>query len=127
MYAGVPTTSRIPVTVVWKEILRMTIRLRGTGPAFADRVKGLWGDSVDPGTWMPAPAQTTRPFGTLRLPAAMAHAGTVNRADVALDSSLAAHSQSVTAGPRKSRNGEATRQAELSAWEDEGGATACVK
>jgi len=127
MYAGVPTTSRIPVTVVWKEILRMTIRLRGKGRAFADRVKGLWGDSVDPGTWMPAPSQTTRPFGTLRLPAAMAHAGTLNRADVARDSSLAAHSQSVTAGPRKSRNGEATRQAELSAWEDEGGATACVK
>jgi hypothetical protein len=105
----------------------MTIRLGGTGRAFADRAKGLWGDSVDPGTWTPAPSQTTRPFGTLRLPAAMAHAGTVNRADVALDSSLAAHSHSVTAGPRKSRNGEPTRQAELAAWEDEGGATACVK
>jgi hypothetical protein len=105
----------------------MTIRLGGTGRAFADRVKGLWGDSVDPGTWIPAPAQTTRPFGTLRLPAAMPPAGTVNRADVALDASLAAHSQSVTAGPPKSRKGEATRQAELSAWEDEGGATACVK
>ena len=105
----------------------MTIRLRGTGRAFADRVKGLWGDSVGPRTWMPAPPQTTRPVGTLRLPEAMPHAGTLNRAEVALDSSLAAHSQSVTAGPGQRRNGEATRQAELAAWEDEGGATACVK
>jgi hypothetical protein len=105
----------------------MTIRLRGTGRAFADRVKGLWGDSVDPGTWMPAAVQTTRPFGTLRLPAATRDAGTSNRADVALDSSSAADSQSVTAGPRESRNGEATRQAELADWEDEGGATARVK
>jgi hypothetical protein len=108
----------------------MTIRLRGTGRAFADTVKGLWGESVDaivPRTWMPAPPQTTRPVGTLRLPAAVPHAGAMNRAAVALDSCLAAHAQSVTAGPRKSRNGEATRQAELAAWEDEGGATACVK
>jgi hypothetical protein len=105
----------------------MTIRLRGTGRAFADRVKGLWGDSVDPGTWMPAAVQTTRPFGTLRLPAAMPRAGTLNRADAALDSPLAAHSPSETAGPRKSLNGEATRQAELADWEDEGGATARVK
>lgn len=133
MYAGVPTRSRIPVTVVCKEILRMTLRLRGTGRAFTDRVKGLRGDSVDdviPRTGMPAPRQTTRSVGTLRLPtapAAVPHAGAMNLANVALYS-VAAHSQSVAAGPRKNRNGEPTRQAErLAAWEDEGGATACVK
>src|SRR4029077_2546675 len=105
----------------------MTLRLRGTGRAFADRVKGLWGASVDdvtPRAWMPAPSRTTRPVGTLSLPAAMPLAGAMNRADAALDSSVAAHSPSANAGPGKSLNGAATRQAELAAWEDEGGATA---
>jgi hypothetical protein len=112
----------------------MTIRSRGTGRAFTDRVQGLWGESSDdalPRTWMPALRQTTRMLGTLRLPkapAAMPHAGAMNPADVALYSSLAAHSQGVTAGLRKNRLGEATGQgALLAAWEDEGGATAFAK
>jgi hypothetical protein len=112
----------------------MTIRLRGAGRVFTDRPQGLWNESLDdafPRTWMPAVHQTTRTVGTLRLPkapAAMPHAGAMNRADVALYSSLAAHSQGVTAGLRKNRSGEATAPAALlAAWEDEGGATAFAK
>lgn len=109
----------------------MTIRLRGTGRAFTDRVKGLWGDAVNevfPRTWMPAPRETTGTAGTLRpapAPAAMSNAGATN---LALDSSLAAHSHSVPASLHKNRKKEATRQAaRLATWEDEGGATALLK
>jgi hypothetical protein len=112
----------------------MTIRSRGTGRAFTDTVQGLWGESSDdalPRTWMPALGHTTRMLGTLRLPkapAAMPHAGAMNLADVALYSSLAAHSQGVTAGLRKNRNAAAPGQAaRLTTWEDEGGATALIK
>jgi hypothetical protein len=112
----------------------MTIRLRGTGRAFTDRVKGLWGDAVNdvfPGTWMPASQQTSGTAGILSsptAPTATANAGAMNLADVALHPSLAAHSHSVPAGLRKNRKSEATRQAaRVAAWEDEGGATALVK
>ena len=112
----------------------MTIRLRGTGRAFTDRVKGLWGDAVNdvfPRSWMPAPRQTSGTAGTLSSPTALsatANAGAMNPADVALHSSLAAHSHSMPAGLHKNRKSEATRQAAgLAAWEDEGGATALLK
>lgn len=112
----------------------MAIRLRGTGRAFTDRVKGLWGDAANdvfPRTWMPVPRETTGTAGTLRLapaPAATANAGAMNLTDVALHSSLGAHSHSVPAGLHKNRKSEATRQAAgVAAWEDEGGATAPLK
>jgi hypothetical protein len=55
----------------------------------------------------------------------MSNAGATN---LALDSSLAAHSHSVPASLHKNRKKEATRQAaRLATWEDEGGATALLK
>jgi hypothetical protein len=134
MYAGVPTERQIPVTLVYKEIVFMAIRLPGMRRALTDKVHGLWGESVNdvfPKTWMPTPRQTTRMLGTLRLPttvAAKSHAGAMNLAEVALYSPLATHAQSVPAGLHKNHKGEAPGQAaRLAAWEDEGGATACVK
>ncbi len=104
----------------------MPIRLRETRRTFADRVPGLWGESPDdvpPGSWMPLPRRATRTLGTLRLPIA---AG--NRADVALYSSLAPHAQGAPAAVLQDRKAAASCQrAQLVAWEDEGGATACVK
>jgi hypothetical protein len=109
----------------------MAIRLRGRQRAFTGRVEGLWGESGDDGfpkTWMPPPHPTTRTLGTLRLPtAAKVHAGAMKLVDGALYSSLAAHAQGGFAGLHK-KTGEGTGQAaRLAAWEDEGGATACVK
>jgi hypothetical protein len=117
--------------VVRKEILRMAIRLR-RGRALTDRVQGLWRENVDDvfaKTRMAPPRPTTRTLGTLRLPtAAKLHAGAMNLPDVALHPSLAAHAQGGLAGLTKNRNGEGTGQtARVAAWEDEGGATACLK
>jgi hypothetical protein len=135
MYAGVPTPAPDPGYCDLEgdsahddTVARPGTRLYGQGEGVR-----FWGDTVNdvfPKTSMPAPRQMTRTAGTLRLPrapAVMADAGAVNRADVALYSSRAAHSQSVSASPHKNRKGEATGQAPLAAWEDEGGATAIVK
>ena len=112
----------------------MTIRLRGTGRAFTDRVKGLWGDAVNevfPRTWMPAPRETTGTAGTLRLapaPAAMANAGAMNLTASHL---IPLWPRTRTACPRVSiriaRVRQPARPTRLAAWEDEGGATALLK
>lgn len=82
----------------------MTIRLRGTGRAYTDRVKGLWGETasdVFPKTWMPPLGET---------------------------SVAAAHAHSETADLPQIRKGDTTGQAtRLATWEDEGGATARIK
>lgn len=131
---GVLNVARTQGTVASKETVRMTIWLRGAGDAFTDWVKGTVGQECGrrfPRTWMPDPRQTTRTFATERLPAApaaMPHAAAISLADGAVYSSSPAHRLSATAGRRKNRDREATRQAApLATWEDEGGATAFVE